>query len=101
MAAAVLFLLASGTVMYVPGLSELVGQRFWVRTSHLAAAILLVAMVLMIPALRWGEVTGLECEHTHPAEICVEWQLREIRGTFHRIPPKDDSSGPKDGSVIL
>ena len=34
---------------------------------------------------------GLETEYAHPGEIDVEWQLREIRSTFHRLPPKDDS----------
>ena len=41
--------------------------------------------------LRWGETIGLEREHTHPTEIHVEWQLRELRSAFHRLPPKDDS----------
>src|SRR5206468_5738327 len=75
-AAAVLLLLASGTVMYVPGLSELVGQRFWVRTSHLAAAILLVAVVLVIPALRWGEVRRLERELSFWDRTDWEWFRR-------------------------
>ena len=38
-----------------------------------------------------GETIGLEREHVHDDEIHVEWQLREIRSTFHRLPPKDDS----------
>ena len=41
--------------------------------------------------LRWGEAIGLERGHTHPGEIHVEWQLRELNGRFHRLPPKDDS----------
>ena len=41
--------------------------------------------------LRWGETIGLERDHVHDDEIHVEWQLREIRSTFHRLPPKDDS----------
>ena len=41
--------------------------------------------------LRWGETIGLESGYLRPHEIHVEWQLREIRSTFHRIPPKDDS----------
>jgi integrase len=41
--------------------------------------------------MRWGEAIGLEHEHAHPGEIHVEWQLREIRSAFHRLPPKDDS----------
>jgi len=41
--------------------------------------------------LRWGETIGLELGYAHPAGIHVEWQLRELRGKFHRLPPKDDS----------
>jgi integrase len=41
--------------------------------------------------LRWGEVIGLELDYLHPTEIHVEWQLRELRGRFYRLPPKDDS----------
>ena len=41
--------------------------------------------------MRWGEAIGLEREHARPGEIYVEWQLRELRGQFHRLPPKDDS----------
>src|ERR1039458_3047052 len=41
--------------------------------------------------MRWGETIGLEHEYIHDDEIHVEWQLREIRSTFHRLPPKDDS----------
>jgi hypothetical protein len=51
------------------------------------------AMVVTIgyTGLRWGETIGLERDFVHPAEIHVEWQLREINGRFHRLPPKDDS----------
>ena len=41
--------------------------------------------------MRWGETIGLEHGYLRPAEIHVEWQLREVNGTFHRLPPKDDS----------
>lgn len=41
--------------------------------------------------MRWGEMTGLERELLLPGMINVEWQLREIGGRFHRLPPKDDS----------
>jgi hypothetical protein len=34
---------------------------------------------------------SLERDYVHDDEIHVEWQLREIRSTFHRLPPKDDS----------
>jgi len=41
--------------------------------------------------LRWGEVIGLEHEYARPQAIHVEWQLFELKGRFHRLPPKDDS----------
>lgn len=41
--------------------------------------------------MRWGETTGLEREFLQPTMINVEWQLRELNGKFHRLPPKDDS----------
>ena len=41
--------------------------------------------------MRWGETTGLERDLLLPSLINVEWQLREVSGRFHRLPPKDDS----------
>lgn len=41
--------------------------------------------------MRWGETVGLEREFLQPTLINVEWQLRELNGKFHRLPPKDDS----------
>ena len=41
--------------------------------------------------MRWGETIGLECDHLLAGLINVEWQLEEISGRFHRLPPKDDS----------
>src|SRR5450759_5898282 len=41
--------------------------------------------------MRWGETIGLERDYLHQGEIHVEWQLRELNGRFHRLPPKDDS----------
>ena len=50
-------------------------------------------MILAIgyTGLRWGEIIGLEPDYARPQEINVEWQLRELNGRFHRLPPKDDS----------
>jgi integrase len=50
-------------------------------------------MILTIAytGLRWGETIGLERGYLQAGEIHVEWQLREIKGPFHRLPPKDDS----------
>ena len=41
--------------------------------------------------MRWGEAIGLEREYLKHSLVNVEWQLREVNGQFHRIPPKDDS----------
>jgi len=41
--------------------------------------------------MRWGETIGLEPDYLLPGMINVEWQLEEISGRFHRLPPKDDS----------
>jgi hypothetical protein len=50
--------------------------------------------------LRWGETIGLELGYVHPAEIHVEWQLHELKGKFHRLPPKDDSYRTTNGSPL-
>jgi integrase len=48
-------------------------------------------LTLGYTGLRWGEAIGLEYGYLRPALINVEWQLREIGGVFHRLPPKDGS----------
>ncbi len=50
-----------------------------------------MVITIAYTGLRWGETIGLEAAYLHPGELHVEWQLREIRSTFHRLPPKDDS----------
>jgi hypothetical protein len=50
-----------------------------------------MVITIAYTGLRWGEMIGLETGYAHPGEIHVEWQLRELRSAFHRIPPKDDS----------
>jgi integrase len=52
---------------------------------------LIMIVTIAYTGLRFGEVIGLEREHVQRDEIHVEWQLREIRSAFHRLPPKDDS----------
>ena len=52
---------------------------------------LTMVITIAYTGLRLGEMIGLEREHVQRDEIHVEWQLREIRSTFHRLPPKDDS----------
>ena len=50
-----------------------------------------MVVTIAYTGMRWGETIGLERDQVHEDEIHVEWQLREIRSTFHRLPPKDDS----------
>jgi integrase len=50
---------------------------------------------------RWGEAIGLEHEYARPQAIHVEWQLRELNGRFHRLPPKDDSYRSPDWEPSL
>jgi integrase len=38
--------------------------------------------------MRWGETIGLERDLLLPSLINLEWQLREINGRFHRLPPR-------------
>ncbi|OLC67742.1 MAG: hypothetical protein AUJ02_12145 [Chloroflexi bacterium 13_1_40CM_3_65_12] len=57
-----LLMVATGGVMYIPSLSEMVGQRFWVRTVHIASAVAFVFVLLLIPALRWPEIRRLELD---------------------------------------
>jgi len=75
-ASAVLVLMATGIVMYVPWLSQVVGQRFWVRTSHVIAALLLVAILLVIPALRWSDARRLERELSFWDRFDWDWFRR-------------------------
>jgi integrase len=51
----------------------------------------IMIVTIAYTGLRWGETIGLERGYVDQDEIHVEWQLREIRSTFHRLPPKDDS----------
>ena len=49
-----------------------------------------LVITMAYTGMRWGEAVGLEREHLRASLVNVEWQLREV-GTFHRLPPKDDS----------
>jgi integrase len=51
--------------------------------------------------MRWGETIGLERGLLLPCLINVEWQLRELSGRFHRLPPKDDSYRSVDWEPCL
>ena len=78
-------------------------QRVWATPLHALlvaerAALLsgrdadfTMVVTIAYTGLRWGETIGLEHAYLSRDEIHVEWQLREIRAAFHRIPPKDDS----------
>ena len=48
-------------------------------------------LTIAYTGMRWSETIGLERDLLLPPLINVEWQLREISGMFHRLPPKDDS----------
>ena len=50
-----------------------------------------MVVTIAYTGLRLGEIIGLEREYVQRDEIHVEWQLRELRSAFHRLPPKDDS----------
>jgi hypothetical protein len=51
----------------------------------------IMLVTIAYTGMRWGETIGLEGDLLLPSLINVEWQLREISGIFHRLPPKDDS----------
>jgi formate dehydrogenase subunit gamma len=72
-AAAVTGLVATGAVMYVPALSQAVGQRFWVRAGHLAAAGAVALMPGVIAAVRWPEVRELERSLSLWEPVDVAW----------------------------
>ena len=59
-AGAVLLMLGTGVLMYVPALSVGVGERFWVRSLHLAGAVIMLAGLVVAPAARWRELRDLE-----------------------------------------
>lgn len=67
----------------------LLAERAALLSGHASDFTLLIAIAYT--GLRWGETIGLERDYLRRHEIRVEWQLREIGGAFHRIPPKDDS----------
>ena len=67
----------------------LVAERAALLTGRDDDFIMLVTIAYT--GMRWGEVIGLERDLLHPELINVEWQLTELGGRFHRLPPKDDS----------
>ena len=85
-AAAVIVMVVTGGVMYVPALSEAIGQRFWIRTAHLAAAILFVLVLLVVPALRWSEIRRLERDLAFWERTDWDWFRRawDVFGSEYR-----------------
>jgi integrase len=67
----------------------LVAERAALLTGRDEDFTLIVTMAWT--GMRWGEAIGLETGLVRPGHLCVEWQLREVAGVFHRLPPKDDS----------
>jgi len=78
-AATVLVLVLSGVVLYVPALSQSVGQRFWVRSAHLAAAAVLALVPAVFAAVRWPEVRALEGQLSRWEPADRDWFLRPWR----------------------
>lgn len=79
LAVAVSSLVVTGAVMYVPALSQAVGQRFWVRTVHLAGAAAVLLAPVLFAAFRWSVVRALESELSRWEPAAVEWFLRPWR----------------------
>ena len=69
-------LVFTGAVMYVPALSQLVGQRFWVRSLHLGAAAAIALAPALMAALRWPEVNTVERQLSFWRRQDVEWFTR-------------------------
>lgn len=74
-AACVLVLALSGVVLYVPALSQVVGQRFWVRSAHLAAAGALALAPAAFALTRWPEVRRVERQLSRWGPADREWFL--------------------------
>jgi integrase len=67
----------------------LVAERAALLSGQDDDFVLLIAIAYT--GMRWAEMIGLESEYCQRELINVEWQLREVNGRFHRLPPKDDS----------
>lgn len=100
-ATAVLLMVATGGVMYVPWLSQIVGQRFWVRTIHLVAAVAFVIVLLLIPALRWSEIRRLERELSLWDRFDWEWFRRPWDLFISRYQPAASMHGRFNGGQKL
>lgn len=79
LAATVTSLVLTGAVMYVPALSQFIGQRFWVRTIHLAGAAGVVLVPAIFAVLRWPEMRSLEVQLSRWGPAAMEWFVRPWR----------------------
>jgi formate dehydrogenase subunit gamma len=100
-AAAVLIMAGTGAVMYVPWLSQAVGQRFWVRAAHLAAALVFVLALLLVPALRWTEVRRLERDLSFWEVADWDWFRRPWEVFASRYQPAPAPLGRFNGGQKL
>jgi formate dehydrogenase subunit gamma len=78
-AIAVAVLLLSGAVLYVPALSQAVGQRFWVRGAHLVAAAALALGPGLLALARPLRTIALERELSWWDRADADWLLRPWR----------------------
>lgn len=74
--ASAVLMAATGGVMYIPSLSEIVGQRFWVRTIHVASAVAFALVLLLIPVFRWPEIHRLERDLSFWDRVDWDWFRR-------------------------
>jgi integrase len=77
------------TIWATPLESLLIAERAALLSGRDDEFTMLVAIAYT--GMRWAECLGLEREFLADGIINIEWQLAEIVGKFHRLPPKDDS----------
>jgi len=97
-------LVVTGTVMYVPALSQVFGQRFWVRTLHLGAAAATAIAPALIAALRWTEVASVERHLTIWGRRDFEWFTQPwqvFRNREIRVDAKQDRSRFNAGQKLF
>ena len=100
-ACAVLLMAATGGVMYIPSLSEIVGQRFWVRTIHVASAVAFGLVLLLIPAFRWPEIRRLERDLSFWDRVDWDWFRRPWDVFVSRYQPADSAHRRFNGGQKL
>ena len=83
-AAAVLVLVLTGAVMYVPMLSEVVQRRFWIRTAHLLAAAVTALAPLVMAFSQPTRAAALERELSRWDATDLAWFARPFRVLLRR-----------------